>query len=95
MCSNDRYGSERGRIGRGSDSDSQDRRAQSLAESPPRLPRRRPLLRPDRRSRHPRRRRRRAHGLRWGGASDKRKTPQRNKSDFVHTVILPAHIDNP
>jgi hypothetical protein len=36
----------------------------------------------------------RAHGLRWGGASAKRKTPQRNKSDFVHIVILPADIDN-
>jgi hypothetical protein len=35
----------------------------------------------------------RAHGLRWCGASAKRKTPQRNKSDFVHTVILPADID--
>jgi hypothetical protein len=36
----------------------------------------------------------RAHGLRWGGASPKRKAPQRNKSDFVHTVLLPADIDN-
>ena len=36
----------------------------------------------------------RAHGLRSGGASAKRKAPQRNKSDFVQTVILPADIDN-
>ena len=36
----------------------------------------------------------RTHGLRWSGASAKRKAPQRNKSDFVHTVILPADIDN-
>ena len=94
MRSNDRCGSERDHSDHGSGTDSQDRRVQSRAESPQRLPRRRPLLRPDRRSRHPRRRRRRAHGLRWGGASAKRKTPQRNKSDFVHTVILPADIDN-
>jgi hypothetical protein len=58
MRSNDRYGSERGRIGRGSGSDSQDRRALSRAESPPRQPRRRPLLRPDRRWPRLRRRRR-------------------------------------
>jgi hypothetical protein len=37
---------------------------------------------------------RRAHGLRRGGTSAERKAPQRNKSDFVHTVILPADIDN-
>ena len=36
----------------------------------------------------------RADGLRWSGASAKRKAPQRNKSDFVHTVILPADTDN-
>ena len=36
----------------------------------------------------------RAHGLRWSGASAKRKAPQRNKSDFVHTLILPADTDN-
>ena len=35
----------------------------------------------------------RAHGLRSGGASAKRKAPQRNKGDFVHTVLLPADID--
>ena len=35
-----------------------------------------------------------AHCLRSGGASAKRKATQRNKSDFVHTVVLPADVDN-
>src|SRR5271165_4601787 len=33
---------------------------------------------------------RRAYGLRRGGAGAERKTSQRDKSDFVHTVIPPS-----
>jgi hypothetical protein len=36
----------------------------------------------------------RAHGLRRSRASAEHKAAQRNKSDLVHTVILPANVDN-